>query len=114
MPVILTAEGVVMGFIAPATVAGLTAGSWTIVTLAYSAGSGALSLILNVSLEEATKIFDNIKKFREGCNRKIAPGEKYVSKGSLSLTKSIWLMSEQGEQVKRACWTGATADSNIR
>merc|ERR1711935_1088468 len=109
VPVILSSTGVVMGTIAPATVAGLTAGTWTIVSIASGGGGAALSLILNLSLNEATKIENSINAFKKDCNRRLEPGQRYVSKGSLSLTKSIWLMSEQGEQVKRACWTGGKA-----
>ena len=114
LPVVLSSTGVVMGTIAPATVLGLTAGTWTIVSIASTTTGSTLSLLLNISLEDAKKVVNNINAFKKDCNRRLAPGQKYVSNGSLSLTKSIWLMSEQGEQVKRACWTGAEANSNIR
>ena len=114
MPVVFNSSGVIMGAIAPGLVAGLSAGSWTIVSIASGSTASTLSLVLNISLEKARKVVNNIKTFKKDCNRRLAPGQKYVSNGSLSLTKSIWLMSEQGEQVKRACWTGAEANSNIR
>ena len=114
LPVVLSSTGVVMGTIAPATVLGLTAGTWTIVSIASTTTASTLSLVLNITLEDARKVVNNINAFKKDCNRRLAPGQTYVSNGSLSLTKSIWLMSEQGEQVKRACWTGATANSNIR
>ena len=114
VPVVFNSSGVIMGAIAPGLVAGLSAGSWTIVSIASGSTASTLSLVLNISLEKARKVVNNIKTFKKDCNRRLAPGQKYVSNGSLSLTKSIWLMSEQGEQVKRACWTGAEANSNIR
>jgi len=114
---ITTASGAFMGTVAPATVAGLTAGSWTIVGLATQAGFAGLTTlkgVLEVTDAQAEAIKNDIVKFRQGCDQVIKPGETFIYKGTLSLTRMVYLMNENGEQVQRACWTGATDGADIR
>ena len=102
------------GILAAGTISGLAPGGISLIGWALSAGSGAVSVAgaLGITEPEAEKIRGNIKKFIDGANQKLSPGETYEYSASLSLVRSIWLMNEHGVQVKRDCWTGATANSN--
>ena len=87
----------------------------TVVGWVATASTTAVSTALGISSDEAEKYKKNIDYFRENCNQKLRPGQTYRSgKYTLSLTKTIWLMSGNGEQTKRAVWTGATNNSNMK
>ena len=87
----------------------------TVVGWVATASTTAVSTALGISSDEAEKYKKNIDYFRENCNQKLRPGQTYRSgKYTLSLTKTIWLMSGHGEQTKRAVWTGATNNSNMK
>ena len=55
-----------------------------------------------------------INAFKSNCDQKLAPGQTYTYNGSLSLTRSVYLMREDGSTSSRGCWTGATDKSDIR
>merc|ERR1712061_159862 len=87
----------------------------TVVGWVSTASAAAVSTALGISSDDAEKYKKNIDYFRENCNQKLRPGQTYRSgKYTLSLTKTIWLMSGHGEQTKRAVWTGATNNSNMK
>ena len=87
----------------------------TVVGWVATASTTAVSTALGISKADAEKYKKNIDYFRENCNQKLRPGQTYRSgKYTLSLTKTIWLMSGHGEQTKRAVWTGATNNSNMK
>ena len=87
----------------------------TVVGWVSTASATAVSTGLGISKADAEKYKKNIDYFRENCNQKLRPGQTYRSgKYTLSLTKTIWLMSGHGEQTKRAVWTGATNNSNMK
>ena len=89
-------------------------GAMSLVGWVASAGSSAVTLagVLSITEDEAEKIRGNIKKFIDGANKRLSPGETYSYSASLSLVRTIWLMNEHGTQVKRDCWTGPTANSD--
>ncbi len=62
-----------------ATIAGLTATQLSVATAVTEMTTGALSLALNITREEAAKIQKHVKDFQEGAEL-IRPGEKYVFK----------------------------------
>ena len=87
----------------------------TVVGWVATASTTAVSTALGIASADAEKYKKNIDYFRENCNQKLRPGQTYRSgKYTLSLTKTIWLMSGHGEQTKRAVWTGATNNSNMK
>merc|ERR1712038_1260473 len=100
---------------ATAATAGAVNTSLTVVGWICTASTTAIATTLGVTTAEAEKLKSNIKYFRDNCNRMLRPGESHSSgKLSLSLVRTVWLMSDKtGEQVKRACWTGATDGETI-
>ena len=98
---------------ASATTLGLTAGQWTITNIALGLGSGALERALHVTKAEASKLEENIRRFKEGCHAILKPGQTYTFDSSLSMSRWVYLMNENADQISRTCWTGATAGSNI-
>ena len=70
-----------------------------------------MSTILGVSREEAEEIKKKVKKFQESADEVLEPGEKYIFKGSLSLTMKVYVMNENLQFDSKACWTGATNGS---
>ena len=57
--------------------------------------------------KEATEYFKNNSVH-------LAPGETYTSPSySLSLMRGVYLMNSDCKQVRRTCWSGMTANSNI-
>ena len=97
------------------TVMGYNNYQLTVVGCICTASSTAIGTALGITTAEAEKLKSNIKYFRDNCNRKLRPGESHSSgKLSLSLVRTVWLMSDKtGEQVQRACWTGATDGETI-
>ena len=55
-----------------------------------------------------------ITRQKSSADKKLAPGQIYTYNGSLSLTRSVYLMREDGTTSSRGCWTGATDKSDIR
>ena len=55
-----------------------------------------------------------INEFKKVADKKLAPGQIYSYNGSLSLTRSVYLMNEKGVTKSRGCWTGPTDKSDIR
>ena len=100
---------------ATAATAGAVSTSCTVVGWICTASSAAIGTALGITTADAEKLKGNIKHFRDNCNGKLKPGESHSSgKLSLSLTRTVWLMSDKtGEVVQRACWTGATDESTI-
>ena len=100
---------------ATAATAGAVSTSLTVVGWICTASTSAIGTALGITTAEAEKLKSNIKYFRDNCNRKLRPGESHSSgKLSLSLVRTVWLMSDKtGEQVKRACWTGASDGETI-
>ena len=99
--------------IIPVTVLGVSTKTWGLVSLAAAGGTAAVQAALNLTHDEAKKITAEINTFKNGCDRKLAPGQTYTYNGSLSLTRSVYLMNENGITTSRGCWTGATDKSNI-
>ena len=98
-----------------AATASAAATAASVVGWVATASTTAVSTALGIASADAEKYKKNIDYFRENCNQKLRPGQTYRSgKYSLSLTKTIWLMSGHGEQTKRAVWTGATNNSNMK
>merc|ERR1712038_1267873 len=100
---------------ATAATAGAVNTSLTVVGWICTASAGTISAALGITSAEAEKLKSNIKYFRDNCNRKLRPGDTHSSgKLSLSLVRTVWLMSDKtGEQVQRACWTGAADGETI-
>ena len=112
--VIMNAAGVVMGTV-PATVAGLSAGTWTVVGIATGLGSSVVGGVLHgVTPQEAKQLTESIKYFVDNKYAVLNPGETCHYSSSLSMSRSVWLMNQNGEQTSRICWTGAEDKSNIR
>ena len=114
---VMTATGAMVGVsaaaIAPSAVLGLTAGSWTIVGLATGVGTGALSLALDISSEEAEKVAKQIQTFLNEAE-KIGPGETFTYDSTLSMTRTVYVMNENGEIADHTAWTGPTDGSDLR
>ena len=74
----------------------------------------ALSTYLDINKEKARKLQERIKHFCGNCNATIKPGQKWYSKTySLSLVRSVLIMNQNGEELKRECWSGTTDKSNM-
>lgn len=69
-----------------------------------------LSEALRKAREEARKVQDDDKGFKAHAEL-IKPGEKYTFSGTLSLTMTVYVMNEELQLDKRACFTGPTHDS---
>lgn len=86
----------------------------TVVGFALTATTATIATTLGITEYEAEEFRKNVKNFADNCDVCLKPGETYSYSATLSLVRSVWLMNVNGEQVKRDCWTGATADSDIR
>ena len=106
---IMAEEGIIMGTSA-LTIAGLTAGQWTLASVVTTLSTSALAEILNVSKDKAAEIQKHVKDFQEK-SELIKPGRKYTWSGSLSLTMRVYVMNDKLQCDDRACFTGATANS---
>lgn len=106
---ILSEGGIIMGT-AATTFAGLTATSWTVVGVISTTSASILSTTLGVSIDEAKKIKELVMEFKEK-SQSIKPGQKYIWSGTLSLTKTVYVMNAKCQFDQRACWTGSTAES---
>ena len=51
---------------------------------------------------------------KSGADKKLAPGQIYKYNGSLSMTRSVYLLAENGDSSSRGCWTGTENKSDIR
>ena len=70
-----------------------------------------MSIILGVSREVAEEIKKKVKKFQESADKVLEPGEKYIFKGTLSLTMKVYVMNENIQFDSKVCWTGPTDGS---
>ena len=102
-------EGIIMGTTA-LTIAGLTAGQWTLVGIVTGATASGLAAYLGISREEAEKLQKQVRDFQDSAEL-IKPGGKYTWSGSLSLTMTVYVMNAKFQFDQRACFTGPTADS---
>ena len=78
-----------------------------------AAGVVPSGISVGTSNEEQRKLAA-INTFKRESDRKLAPGQIYTYNGSLSLTRSVYLMREDGQTSSRGCWTGPTDNSDIR
>lgn len=102
-------EGIIMGTTA-LTIAGLTAGQWTLVGIVTGATASGLAAYLGISREEAEKLQKQVRDFQDSAEL-IKPGGKYTWSGTLSLTKTVYVMNAKLQFDQRDCFTGPTADS---
>jgi len=107
--VIMAEEGIIVGTTA-LTIAGLTAGQWTLVGVVTTASATALATALNISKEEAEKLQKQVKDFQNNAEL-IKPGGKYTWSGTLSLTKTVYVMNDKLQFDQRGCFTGPTDGS---
>ena len=89
----------------PTTFLGLAAGTWTTVGIVTGVTSGVLSLALGITEAEADEAIKGTKNFVAGANKRLAPGETYTYSDSLSMTRTVWLMNENAEQVLEFIFT---------
>lgn len=106
---IVAEEGIIMGTTAW-TIAGLTAGTWTMVGIVGGVSSTVLATILGISAEDAAKIQNYVKDF-QSYSKKVSPGGSYEWNGSLSVNKRVYVMNDMLQTDDRACFTGPTANS---
>lgn len=106
---IIAEEGIVMG-VAATSLAGLTATQWTLAGIVTGVTTAALSTALNISREKAEKLQKQVKDFQASAEL-IKPGEKYTWSGSLSLTKTVYVMNDKLQSQSVNCFTGPTAGS---
>ena len=106
---IMAEEGIIMGTTA-LTIAGLTAGQWTLVGIVTGATASGLAAYLGISREEAEKLQKQVRDFQDSAEL-IKPGGKYTWSGTLSLTKTVYVMNAKLQFDQRDCFTGPTADS---
>jgi len=93
--------------------AGSGAGA-TVAATAIAAAEVGTSVISVTTSNQEQRNLNAINTFKKECDRKLAPGEVYTYSGSLSLTRSVYLMREDGQTSSRGCWTGPTDNSDIR
>ena len=80
----------------------------TAITDGVTAGAEVLNVIVN-----SKALMDKISDCEKNGYFKLRPGRSYSYSGTLSLTRWITLINkEDGEEITRTCWTGATAGSN--
>ena len=106
---IMAEEGIIMGTTA-LTIAGLTAGQWSLVGVVTTLSATALARILKISKGEAERLQKQVRDFQDSAEL-IKPGGKYTWSGSLSLTMTVYVMNDKLQFDQRACFTGPTADS---
>ena len=102
---IMGEEGIIMGTTAR-TIAGLTATQWRGITSL----SSALSTVLQNSMGNAEQL--QVRNFQNNA-RLIRPGERYTWSGTLSLTKTVYVLNlnDRVQINQRACFTGPTHGS---
>ena len=88
----------------------MTAAQWTKAEKITSLTVAALSEGLHKAREEARKVQDDDIEFKAHAEL-IKPGEKYTFSGTLSLTMTVYVMNDELQLGKRACFTGPTHDS---
>ena len=88
----------------------MTAAQWTKAEKITSLTVAALSEGLHKAREEARKVQDDDIEFKAHAEL-IKPGEKYTFSGTLSLTMTVYVMNDELQLDKRACFTGPTHDS---
>lgn len=106
---IVAEEGLIMGTTA-LTIAGLTAGQWTLIGIVGGVSSTVLASILGISAEEAAKIQNYVKDFQNRA-KKVSPGGSFEWSGSLSVNMRVYVMNDMFQTDDRACFTGPTAGS---
>jgi len=106
---IVAEGGITMGTTA-LTLAGLTAGEWTLATVVTSLSTAALSTALGIRAVEAEKLQKQVKDFQAKAEL-IKPGGKYTWSGSLSLPMKVYVMNDKLQLDDRVCFTGPVADS---
>ena len=104
---IMAEEGIIIG---TTTLAGLTATQWTVAGIVTGLSTSALATTLNISAQEAARIQKYVREFQE-TSELIKPGEKYTWSGTLSLTMRVYVMNDKLQIGDKACFTGATANS---
>jgi len=92
------------------TAAGLTATQWSLVRRVIGFFSARLWDALNSSREEAEQFYNQVRNFQAVATL-IRPGERYTWSGTLSLTKTVYVMNDQLQIARRACFTGPTHGS---
>ena len=86
----------------------------TIVGLATSAGtSSALSYALKLSEEKAEELATAVHTFIDE-SEVLRPGKTFRYDSTLSMTRTVYVMNENGEIVDGTAWTGPTDGSDIR
>ena len=103
---LVAAEGVTVA----ATTLGMTATQCSIASLVTSATVSSVAIALSISREDAEKLQKKVKEFQRD-SKLIRPGEKYTWTGTLSLTKRVYVMNDKLQCDDKACFTGATANS---
>ena len=78
-----------------------------------AAGVVPSGISVGTSNEEQRKLAA-INTFKKESDRKLAPGQIYTYNGSLSMTRSVYLLAENGDSSSRGCWTGTENKSDIR
>ena len=113
---VCTAAGAFVGVsaaaIAESTILGLTAGGWTIAGLVTGAGTGALAYALDIAEEDAEAIANEIRTFLNEAEE-IGPGQTFRYDSTLSMTRTVYVMNENGEVADGTAWTGPTDGSDI-
>ena len=99
---------------ASAAIASVVETTAIITGFVLTATTATIATTLGITESEAAEFKKVIKNFTDNCDICLKPGQTYTYSASLSLVRSVWLMNVNGEQVKRDCWTGATANSDIR
>lgn len=106
---VMAEEGLIMGTSA-LTIAGLTAGQWTLAGVVTGLSTAGLKEILNVPKDKAAEIQKHVRDFQQK-SELIKPGSKYTWSGTLSLTMRVYVMNDKLQCDNRACFTGPTANS---
>ena len=101
------------GVAAPIAGVAAPAGGIAAAGIGGAGGVATSGISVGTSNEEQRKLA-GINTFKKECDRKLAPGQIYTYNGSLSLTRSVYLMREDGQTSSRGCWTGPTDKSDIR
>ena len=89
-------------------VAGLTAGN--LVNVVTEVTASTLASALRISEEESERIQTQVRDFKNNA-KLIKPGEKYTWSGTLSLTKTVYVMNEKLQFDQKGCFTGPTHGS---
>ena len=76
------------------------------------ASAGALARVLKIPKEKADEIAREINTFRDEAEV-IGPGETFRYDSTLSMTRTVYVMNENGEVADGTAWTGPTDGSDI-